>query len=96
MLIDAIRSSVTPLTAVVYLIVSFIGWYAINGFSYGLNSGQLGRGKWWIFECFWEDLLRNIPGGSKRKTDAIRAMVGPDSDCGRCVVGPSGRSRSPG
>lgn len=65
-----------------YVVAAFasaapVGWYAINALEYGLNSGQLGRGKWWVFECFWEELLQNLPGGLERKVEKLKQMVGP-------------------
>lgn len=65
---------------VVYTILALLFWYGILAFQYGINGGGVGCGRWWVFECFWEDILMNIPGGSKRKGEAIRRMVGETGD----------------
>ena len=61
----------------VYIIISFVGWYLILALEYELNGGGLGRGRYWVFECFWEEFLENIPGGMKRKVEKLKEMVGP-------------------
>lgn len=70
---------ITWYTVTAYLILSFVGWFLLNAPEYGLNSGQLGRGRWWVFECLWEELLENIPGGLNRKVAKLKEMVGPPS-----------------
>lgn len=62
----------TPLTVGVYIAASLVGWFFINMFEYALNGGKVGRGRWWAFECFWEHLLQNIPGGMERKLQKLR------------------------
>jgi len=69
-----------PFFMVVYAVLAALSWYFILAFQYGINGGGVGRGRWWVFECFLEDILMNIPGGSKRKGEAIRRMVGETGD----------------
>jgi hypothetical protein len=67
---------ITPIGLVVWVVGAFFFWLIWYGLHAGLNSGQLGRGRYWVFECFGEEVLENIPGGLKRKSDKIRQMVG--------------------
>jgi|SRR3989344_3120537 len=69
-----------PALIVFYGVLALVSWYGILVLNYGINGGQLGRGRWWVFECFLEDILLNVPGGSKRKADRIREMVGETGD----------------
>lgn len=67
-------------TIAAYVFLVLLSWYSLLSFGYALNGGQVGRGRWWVFECFWESTLMNIPGGGQRKADTIRRMVGTCGD----------------
>ncbi len=69
-------SWITVKTVCVYLVASFISWYSLNTFEYYLNGGSWGRGRWWVFECFYQDFLENIPNGIDRKVRRLRERVG--------------------
>ncbi len=66
-----------PWCITLWVVASFIGWFLLNALHYGLNSGQLGRGRWWVFQCIWEEgVLMSIPGGLDRKVEKLKYMVG--------------------
>ena len=79
MIFKTILSWATPLTLTAYILASLVGWFLLSVLHYGMGSGQLGRGKWWVFECIWEGFLQNIPGGMQCKVAKLKQMVGPAS-----------------
>jgi hypothetical protein len=40
-----------------------------------MNGGSVGRGRFWVFKCFWEDVSWFSPGGLSRRTDYVLKMV---------------------
>ncbi len=60
-----------------YLTVCLFSWYTIQGFSYGMSGGQLGR-HWLLFpfQCFLEDLPCYLPNGKVHREKFIRDRVG--------------------
>ena len=55
---------------------AFVFWYIYFSFVYFLNGGNVGRNQLtMVFELFREDILWNIPGGLKKKTEYIRNIV---------------------
>ena len=62
------------------LVCAFVLWYLYFGLEYALNGGTLGRHPFlMVFQCFWEEVLWNIPGGLGRKTKYVRENVIGDS-----------------
>lgn len=58
------------------LICVFVLWYVYFGFEYSLNGALSGRHPLLMpFRCFWEEILRNIPGGFKRKTRYMKDNI---------------------
>lgn len=52
---------------------AFLLWYLWFGTEYFLNGGASGRDPLLMpFQCFWEEVLQNIPGGGTRKALVIR------------------------
>ena len=63
------------------LICAFVLWYLYYGFECALNGGNLGRHPLLMpFQCFWEEVLWNIPGGFRRKMEYVRENVIGDWD----------------
>ncbi|MCC6405149.1 MAG: hypothetical protein IT405_02065 [Candidatus Yanofskybacteria bacterium] len=55
---------------------AFALWYAYFGTEYYLNGGALGRGPSLMpFQCFWDEVRQNIPGGLTRKAAFIRELA---------------------
>ncbi len=52
-------------------IISIAAWYALYGFECLLNGAGFGRKTIWFipFECFWEEILWNLPGGRAWHTE---------------------------
>lgn len=65
----------TPLGVAVYLALAFPMWYLLYGTQMHLNGGPLGRSRFWVFECLWEDILFFTPGGLKRRAENVRIRV---------------------
>ena len=62
-------------------VCAFVLWYLYYGLESALNGGTLGRHPLLMpFQCFWEEVLWNIPGGLRRKTEYIRENVIGDWD----------------
>ena len=72
---EQIWSYVTPEFLLGYFVVAFLVWYLIYGFETYINGGPLGRGRFWVFECFWEELWWFLPGGLAKRSDYIREKV---------------------
>lgn len=51
---------------VTYFAFGFVVWYLFNGLEAWLNGGRMGRGKWWVFSCVYEEMLWHLPGGKVR------------------------------
>jgi len=66
-----------PQYILLYFAIGFIIWYLAYGFEMWINSGSLGRGKYWVFKCFKQDLQWFLPGGLQKRTDYIREKVKP-------------------
>ncbi|MBP9759849.1 MAG: hypothetical protein KBD24_00585 [Candidatus Pacebacteria bacterium] len=62
---------------VIYVVTCILGWYIVAGIGYSMNSGQLGRSKWFFpFECFIEELPCYLPGGRRHRIAFIKDRVG--------------------
>ncbi len=60
---------------------TFALWYVYFGMKYFFNNDDCGRNLFLMpFQCFWEKLLWNIPGGSVRKMLYVKELVGEDLD----------------
>ncbi|MCI0533249.1 hypothetical protein L0Y49_03455 [bacterium] len=58
------------------LLCAFIVWYLYFSFEYMLNHCMAGRNQFLaVFELYAVNVLRNIPGGMKRKTEFIRNLA---------------------
>jgi len=68
LLLDAVK-------IVAYVALGFVVWYVYFALLMSLNSGRLGRGKWWVFECFWEQCQWFLPGGLAKRVKNIRERV---------------------
>ena len=56
-------------------------WYLYYGVQSFLNGGSIGRDPLLMpFQCFWEELLWQIPGGTARKIAYVRENVVGDGD----------------
>lgn len=73
---------VTPWSVTIYFACAFSVWYLLYSLETYLNSGSLGRGRFWVFKCFWEELWWYLPGGLSRRADYIRNKVGGDGFLG--------------
>ena len=70
-------ASITWTHVLIYFACAFVFWYIAYGIEMYLNGGKVGRGRFWVFSCFWEELLWFLPGGLARRVDHIREMVRP-------------------
>ena len=77
--ISTLLSQITLLQVLIYFAVGFAFWYVYYGLETYLNGGST-RGKWWVFKCFWEEILWFSPGGLARRTEYIRKLVHPEGD----------------
>jgi len=75
---EQLSTYVTPWSVTIYFACALSVWYLLYGFEMYLNSGSLGRGRFWVFKCFWEELWWYLPGGLSRRADYIRKKVGGD------------------
>lgn len=58
------------------LVCAFVLWYIYYGAESFLNGGTAGRHPLLMpFQCFWEEVLWNIPGGFARKVEYVRKNV---------------------
>lgn len=78
--LQVLLGQITSISIIIYFLIGFFVWYFIYGLEKFLNGGSLGRGRWWVFECFWEEMLWFLPGGLARRIDYIREMVKSDSN----------------
>lgn len=70
-----------------YITIAFGIWYVYYGFECALNGGTLGRNPLLMpFQCFWEELLWNLPGGMRRKIIYLKENVIGEEGSG-CIVG---------
>ncbi len=60
-----------------YFSIGFFVWYLFNGLEAWLNGGNLGRGKWWVFSCVYEEMLELLPGGKMRIQRRLQQMMCP-------------------
>lgn len=68
------------LSALIYFGIGFFVWYISYGLEKYFSGGSFGRGNWWVFKCFWEELWWYLPGGLGRRTDYIREITRSRSD----------------
>lgn len=58
------------------IVGAFALWYTYFGTEYYLNGGALGRDPFLMpFQCFWDEVRQNIPGGPARKAAFIREQA---------------------
>jgi hypothetical protein len=62
-----------------YIAIGLVLSIVVYAFEGALNGGQIGRGRWWLFQLIWQDVRWFSLGGLKRRTEYIRGKVGPDS-----------------
>ena len=64
-------------TTILVLVVVYL-YFGLEGC---INGATLGRNRYFMpFQIFWEDLLWSIPGGSRRRTEYIKLLVGDSGD----------------
>ena len=67
---------------VTIFIVCSAAWYLLAAFDYALNSGQLGRHRYFFpFQCFAEEVRCYWFGGKKYRIDFIKSRVGTYDGC---------------
>jgi hypothetical protein len=75
--IQVVLQQVTIFSTLMYLGIGFAIWYFVYGFEVWMNGGHHGRGRGWVFACFFEEMQWFLPGGLAKRTDYIRKMVDP-------------------
>ena len=78
--LQSYASEIAPLSLMMYFGIGFAVWYIVYGLEAYMNGGSLGRGRWWLFKCFWEEVQWFLPGGLAKRANHIRALVKPNSN----------------
>jgi hypothetical protein len=65
-----------PLQSIlIYLGIGFVVWYITYSLQGYLNGASVGKGRGWVFKCFWEEMQWFLPGGLAIRTEYIRRIV---------------------